>query len=546
MMQHELTENQGFGYLGNMQVKQDGVEQSFTADQISEYARCMDDPAYFARNYIKVINIDLGLIPFDLYPYQEKMFKHFQQNRFSLVLACRQSGKSISVAIYILWYAIFHPNRTVAILANKGATAREIFGRVTLALEHLPFFLQPGCKELNKGSVKFSNESRIIASATSGTSIRGMSINLLYLDEFAFVENSDTFYTSTYPVISSGKNSQVIITSTMNGVANLFYRLWEGAQQGVNEYKPFRVDWFDVPGRDQAWKTQTIANTSQLQFDQEFGNTALGGNSNLLISSAGLLSMQTRAPLRYKSITRDKDTRIYLEPEPNHRYFVLVDVAKGCGQDYSTATVIDVTAAGMFYQVCTYRNNLVSLLILPDIIVNIAKMYNNATLVIENNSCGQVVCNAVHYELEYENIFLESGIGKDGIGVNMTRKIKRIGCSNLKDLIESGKLAIYDSDTITELSTFESNSSGSYEASQGNHDDLVMNLVLFSWFISTPAAEMNDGDINLRQMLYRDQIRAMEEDVSFVGLFPESNLGRLSASENARADMIAQAKEWQF
>ena len=167
----------GLVYLGNPQVKRDGVQQNFTAKEIEEYKKCMADPAYFARKYCKVINLDKGLVPFDLYPYQEKMFSHFVQNRFNIVLACRQSGKSVSASIYILWYAVFQADKTIAILANKGSTAREMLSRITLALENLPFFLQPGCKALNKGSITFSNNSRIIAAATSGNSIRGMSIS---------------------------------------------------------------------------------------------------------------------------------------------------------------------------------------------------------------------------------------------------------------------------------------------------------------------------------------------------------------------------------
>jgi len=259
-------------YLGNINVKRDGVQQQWTEEQVVEYAKCMKDPAYFARTYVKIISLDKGLVNFDLYPYQENMFDHFNDNRFSIVLACRQSGKSISSVVYLLWYAIFHPEKTIAVLANKGATAREMLARVTLALENLPFFLQPGCRALNKGSIEFSNNSRIIAAATSGSSIRGMSVNLLFLDEFAFVERAAEFYTSTYPVISSGKDTKVIITSTANGIGNTYHKIWEGAVQKVNEYKAFTVNWWDVPGRDEEWKRQTISNTSQLQFDQEFGN----------------------------------------------------------------------------------------------------------------------------------------------------------------------------------------------------------------------------------------------------------------------------------
>ena len=259
-------------YLGNINVKRDGIQQQWTEEQVVEYAKCMKDPSYFARTYVKIISLDKGLVNFDLYPYQENMFDHFNDNRFSIVLACRQSGKSISSVVYLLWYAIFHPEKTIAVLANKGATAREMLARVTLALENLPFFLQPVCRALNKGSIEFSNNSRIIAAATSGSSIRGMSVNLLFLDEFAFVERAAEFYTSTYPVISSGKDTKVIITSTANGIGNTFHKIWEGAVQKVNEYKAFTVNWWDVPGRDEEWKRQTISNTSQMQFDQEFGN----------------------------------------------------------------------------------------------------------------------------------------------------------------------------------------------------------------------------------------------------------------------------------
>ncbi|MBR48429.1 MAG: terminase, partial [Flavobacteriaceae bacterium] len=210
------------------------------------------------------------------------MFKEFKKNRFSIVLACRQSGKSISVCAYLLWYALFNPEKTIAILANKGATAREMLARITLMLENIPFYLQPGTKALNKGSIEFSNNSRIIAAATSGSSIRGLSVNLLYLDEFAFVERASEFYTSTYPVVTAGSNTKVIITSTANGIGNTFHKLWEGAVQNVNVFKPFRVDWWDVPGRNDKWKEETILNTSQLQFDQEFGNTFFGTGDTLI------------------------------------------------------------------------------------------------------------------------------------------------------------------------------------------------------------------------------------------------------------------------
>jgi hypothetical protein len=525
------SDNQRDAYNGNPYVKPDGYQQSFTANEIVEYQKCMADPAYFARTYIKVINLDRGLVPFLLYPYQEEMFKHFNSNRFSIVLACRQSGKSISSIAYLLWYAIFHSEKTIAILANKGATAREMLSRISLAIENLPFFLQPGCKVFNKGTIAFSNNSKIVAAATSASSIRGMSINLLFLDEFAFVENSNEFYTSTYPVITSGTQTKVIITSTANGVGNLFYRLWEGAVQGANDFKGFRVDWWDVPGRDEEWKRQTVANTSELQFSQEFGNSFIG-SSNTLISSDALLGLKGREPTY-----RQRDVNYFFEPKESHHYALVADVSKGRGQDYSTFTIIDVSVMP-FEQVATFRDNLISPLLFPDIIVRTAKIYNNAMVIIENNDAGQVVCNAVYHEYEYENTFVESAVKSGGIGVTMTKKVKRIGCSNLKDIIESGKLMIYDVDTIHELSSFESRG-GSYQAAGSTHDDMVMNLVLFAWFVSSEAF----GDIStidLKQLLYSERIREMEEDVPLFGIF--------SADENAMspeyADIIKAQQEW--
>ena len=518
-------------YLGNQNVKRDGLSLDYTQEEVNEYIRCMDDPIYFAEKYVKIITLDKGLQQFKPYDYQREMFKHFEKNRFNIVLACRQSGKSISCVIYILWYAIFNAETTIAILANKGSTAREMLSRVTLALENLPFFLQPGCRALNKGSLEFSNHSRIIAAATSGSSIRGLSVNLLFLDEFAFVDNANTFYTSTYPVISSGKKSKVIITSTQNGTGTLFYRLLEGAMQGTNGFKPFRVDYWNVPGRDEEWKKQTIANTSEEQFRQEYGNEAIG-SSNSLISANSLLGLKSENPKK-----KYQEVNIYREPVENHHYLMMVDVSKGRGQDYSTFNVMDITN-GEFEQVSTYRDNLISPLIFPDIIIKTANMYNEAMVLIENNDAGQVVCNTVYYEYEYENTFVESSIKRGGIGVTMTKRVKRIGCSNLKDLIEFGKLKIHDGETIRELASFEVKGP-SYQASHGNHDDLVMNLVLFAWFVSSDAFG-NISDINLKDVLFNKKMQEIEDDIPPFGIIDDG----MGYSNVAYDNLIAAQREW--
>ena len=493
-------------YLGNPNVKRDGVQQAWTPELLKEYKRCMDDPIYFAKSYCKVISLDKGLVPFELYPYQEKMFDHFNDNRFSVVLACRQSGKSISACAYLLWYALFHTEKTIAVLANKGATAREMLGRITLMLENIPFFLQPGSKALNKGSLEFSNNSRIVAAATSGSSIRGMSVNLLYLDEFAFVERAAEFYTSTYPVISAGRDTKVIITSTANGIGNQFHKVWEGAVQNVNEFKSFRVDWWDVPGRDEDWKQQTINNTSQLQFDQEFGNTFFG-TGDTLINAETLMGFRAKPPIR---VLEGGLLKIYEETKKKHSYVMTVDVSKGRGQDYSTFTLIDISVTP-FAQVAVYRNNTISPLLFPNIIYKYAVSYNNAYVVVESNDQGSLVCNGLWHDLEYENVHVESAIKANALGIEITRKTKRLGCSAIKDILETGKLNIVDEQTIMEISTFEAKGQ-SFEASDGNHDDLMMNLVMFGYF-TTGSYFMDMTDINMKKMMFEQRMREIDEDV---------------------------------
>jgi hypothetical protein len=498
-------------YLGNPNVRGADIEHPWTKEELIEYEKCLKNPVYFAKKYCKIIHLDKGLVDFNLYLYQEKMFEHFEDNRFNIILACRQSGKSIAVVAYLLWYAIFKGEQVVGILANKEVIAREMLGRITLMLENLPFFLQPGCTSLNKKSISFSNNSRLIASATSSSSIRGMSLNLVYLDEFAFVDNAAEFYTSTYPVISGGKTSKVIITSTANGIGNMYHKLYEGAIQKTNEFVPYRVDWWDVPGRDEAWHQTTIENTSPLQFDQEFGNS-FHGTGNTLISAEILLALRARNPAEEQN-----SVKIYEHPKEDHNYIMTVDTSRGRGQDYSTFTIIDVSL-NPFEQVCIFRDNTMSPLLFPDLIYKYATYYNMCYVVIESNDAGQVVCNGLYYDLEYENVFVESMIKANAIGVTMTRKTKRIGCSNIKDIMEQKKLIIHDEDTIREMSTFIARGS-SYEADHNSHDDLMMNLVMFGWFSSTIFFK-ESTDVKLKHMLYKEKVKQLQDEVIPIGNMP--------------------------
>ena len=502
------------GYLGNTLVKRSGIETKYSDQEMQEYVRCSQDPCHFIENYTQIISLDEGMVPFKLRGYQDRLIEHYNSNRFNIVLASRQSGKSITSCAYLLWFLLFNPEVTVAVLANKGAIAREMIARMVTMLESVPFFLQPGVKILNKGSIEFANDSKVVAAATSSSSIRGLSINLLYLDEFAFVDDAETFYTATYPVVTSGKDSKVIITSTANGVGNMFYKIYESAVQKQSEYKHFLINWFDVPGRDEKWKKETIANTSETQFEQEYGNSFLG-TGNTLINSNCLLGM--------RSIDAEwgkEDFAMYKQPQPDHTYVCTVDVAKGRGMDYSTFTMFDITVQP-FEQVATYRNSMISPMLLPDIINKYATAYNEALVIIENNAEGSMVATQLHFDIEYGNVFVQGQTKTEDIGVTMNKKIKRIGCSTLKELLEENRLTLCDRNTITELMTFI-NKGMSFEAAKGYHDDLVMNCVLFSWFVTTEYFHHLTNH-QIKDLLYSEQQKLIENDLLPAGIFGSGN-----------------------
>ena len=502
------------GYLGNNLVKRAGIEHQYTEEELKEYLKCTKDPCYFIETYTQIISLDEGLVKFELRGYQENLIKHYDANRFNVVLASRQSGKSITSCAYLLWYLLFHPEVNVAILANKGAIAREMIARLVTMLESVPFFLQPGVKILNKGSIEFGNDSKIVAAATSSSSIRGMSINLLYLDEFAFVDGAEEFYTSTYPVVTSGKDSKVIITSTANGVGNMFHKIYESAVHGQSEYKDFTINWYDVPGRDEEWKKMTIANTSEAQFEQEYGNSFLGTGSTL-INSNTLLGM--------KAVDAEwgKDgINVYELPQPDHNYVCTVDVSSGRGLDYSSFTVIDVSVKP-FRQVLSYRDNMISSMLLPDIINKYVRPYNEALVIIENNAEGSMVATQLHFDIEYPNVFAQGLQKASDIGITMNRRIKRVGCSTLKELLEENRLSIVDRATITELMTFVIKGN-SYEADRGYNDDTVMNLVLFAWFVTTEQFQWLT-DKAVKDLLYSEQQKIIEDDLLPPGFFHQED-----------------------
>ena len=495
----------GDHYLGNPLIKKANVQMEFTPEQIQEFVKCSQDPVYFIENYIKIVNVDEGLVNFKMYPYQQDIVETSVNNRFVICKLPRQAGKTTSIMGLILWYIMFNENYNVAILAHKAMQSREILHRIQFAYEHLPMWLQIGVMEWNKGNIELENGSKVLASSTTGSAIRGGSFNLIYLDEFAFVPNNlqDEFFASVYPTISSGKTSKVLITSTPNGL-NLFYKLWNDAEEGNNDYQPIAVHWRDTPGRDEAWKVETIRNTSEQQFRVEYECEFLG-SSNTLIDPSKLQCLTYNSP-RKKVQYFGADLLVYDEPQENHKYIVTVDVAHGTGLDYSICQVIDITAVP-YRQVAAYRSNTIHTLVFTDVISGIAIYYNRALVLVETNDVGKQVVDSLHYDLEYEGILtvaksiaagqkLTGGFGgKSQLGVKTTTQVKRIGCSNLKTMIESDKLILCDFDTIEELFRFVL-IRNTFQAEDG-HDDLVMGLVLFSWLINQPYfKDLSDNDVH--------------------------------------------------
>jgi len=509
-------------YLGNPNLKKSNVPVEFTKENIEEYSKCMYDPKYFIENYIKIVNIDEGLVPFKMYGFQKKMVDTFHKSRFTICKLPRQSGKSTTIVSYLLHYVIFNENVNVAILANKSSTAREILGRLQLAYENLPKWMQQGVINWNKGSIELENGSRIVAAATSSSAIRGSSFNIIFLDEFAFVPTNiaEAFFSSVYPTISSGKTSKVMIVSTPYGF-NQFYKLWSDALKKRNDYVPIEVHWSEVPGRDEKWKEETIRNTSERQFASEFECEFLG-SVDTLINPTIIRNMTHDTPIR-----SDKGLDIYKKAEKNHQYVVCVDVARGVDNDFSSFVVIDVSSTP-YKIVAKYKNNEIKPILFPHIVYDVAKIYNKAYVLVETNDMGQQVAEALHYELEYENVVTTMMKGRAGqimgsgfagkrtqFGVRMTKQVKRIGCSNLKSIIESSKLIINDFDIINELSTFAQRGN-TFQAEEGSYDDLVMCLVMFSWMINQRYFK-ELINIDIRQKLYDEQQHNLEQDLTPFG-----------------------------
>ena len=524
-------------YHGNPNLKTANVPIEFTKEQIVEYQRCMNDPQHFVENYIKIVSIDHGLIPFKMYDFQKDLIGTFHKNRFTICKLPRQSGKSTTVLSYMLHYVVFNDNVNVAILANKAATSRDLLGRLQLAYENLPKWLQQGVMSWNKGSLELENGSKILAASTSASAVRGSTYNLIFLDEFAYVPSNiaEQFFSSVYPTITSGKTSKVMIVSTPHGM-NHFYKMWTDAENQRNSYIPLEVHWSEVPGRDEKWKAETIANTSESQFNTEFECEFLGSIDTLIAPS-------TLRRLTYKEpIQSNSGLDVHEAPQEGHTYMLTADVARGTKNDYSAFVVIDVSEFP-YRIVAKYRDNEIKPLLFPAKIHDVAMAYNQAYVLIEVNDIGEQVANTLQFDLEYDNLVMASMRGRAGqvmgagfsggraqLGVRTTKAVKKVGCSNLKQLVEDNKLIVEDLEVISELSTFVIKGS-SFQADEGCNDDLVACLFLFAWATDqTYFKELTNMD--MRQTMLKEQQEALEQDMApfgFVvnGLEPD-NVGEMT------------------
>ena len=518
-------------YLGNPKLKKANIQIDFSQEEIQEVVRCSKDIVYFCETYQKIISIDEGLMPFEPYDYQKEIMHSVNENRFVICKMPRQTGKTTTMVAVMLHYALFNPDFNIAILANKAATAREILGRLQLAYENLPWFLQQGIVEWNKGSIILENGSKIFASSTSASAIRGMSINLVYLDEFAFVPSTvqDEFFSSVYPTISSGRSSRVLITSTPNGM-NMFYKLWHDAEKGFNDYATVSVNWWDVPGRDEEWKEQTIRNTSEKQFAVEFECEFLG-SSDTLIDAHKLRHLVFENPIEH-----NENLKIFEKPIPEHIYTLTADTSRGVGNDYSAFVIFDVTQVP-YKVVATYKSNTIAPVLYPKAIYNAARAYNNAQVLVEINDIGQQVADILHNDLEYESIISAQWKGRAGqivgggfgggdsqLGIRTTPAMKRVGCAMLKTIVENDRMIINDFDILSELTTFVANKRGTnFEAEQGQNDDLAMCLVFFAW-LTNQSYFKELTDIDIRKNLYELNQQAIEDQLVPFGIIDDGNV----------------------
>jgi hypothetical protein len=495
--------------------KRANVLWEYTPDEIMEMKKCAEDVTYFSK-YCQVMT-DEGLNYIRLRDYQESVLREYQAHRFNVFLAPRQVGKSITSSIILVWYLLFNHDKNAMILANVGDTAEELMDKIKSIIKGLPFFLKPGMLVNNVMSMRFDNNCRILAKTTTKTSGIGFTIHFLYMDEFAHINPNfiDAFFRSTYPTVSSSKVSRIIVTSTPNGM-NKFYEIYQGALNGENTFNPIRVDWWQVPGRDEAWKRKEIGNLgSEELFNQEYGNQFLS-SSSLLLGSKELKKIKVNESeyswreidalhnedVNYENLLWHPKFNLDNTDSPGKKFVLSIDISGGVKGDFTVINIFKVTPLPKaiiekieefedesdffgLVQVGVFRDNeikLEELIKLVKILVKKVIGIDRSKLAIEMNFKGELLYDKLSSDDEfYDEVFVftkhtESARSlKPGIKYNEKNKMKY--CEILRSLIRADRILVNDKKwTIPELFTFGLNNSGTY-SSQSGHDDVAMTLV---------------------------------------------------------------------
>lgn len=499
-------------YLGNKNLPTERAKFEYTPEMVASLTKAKRNLLYFAENYFYIVNLDTGRQTISLHKCQKRALRNMRDNRFVVMLASRQCGKTTMMTIYALWNACFNKDQRVLIVANKEGTAIEIFQRIRLAYEELPNWLKPGVKEYGKTSMTLANGSRVGISTTTGTAARGQSVNCLILDELAFIEPHlvEPFWNSVYPIISSSKKSKIFIASTPNGTENLFFKLYSGASNSKNGWSAERIDWWEVPGRDEAWKDQTIQTMgSEEVFRQEFGNEFLEtGESVLDEEIMNRLEMTVRSPMH---VLEDGQYSIYENPKPHERiYSVGVDVGEGVGQASSVVQIFDITDLTQIRQAAIYRSNIINPYNFTAKLHELLQHWGSPLALIERNNCGAQVVDNLSNIFQYENIVTYNNVKKidhtrKGVIAHTNTKYK--GVMNMRYWVnELQSVILHDSQTLHELKNFVRYPNGTWKAREGDdmHDDTVMSMIWSLMILENTVAEMyftiNQRDDNGRPL----------------------------------------------
>jgi hypothetical protein len=472
-------------YMNNPNLPAVGAEFEYTPDQIKQLTKAKKNLLYFAENFFHIISLDDGKQKIKLHLPQKRALRKMRDNRFFILLASRQIGKTTMMTIYALWIACFSDDQRILVVANKEGTAIEIMQRIRMAYEELPNWLKPGVKEYGKTSVTLANGTKIGISTTTGTAARGQSVNCLILDELAFIEPHlvEEFWKSVYPIVSSSKKSKIFIASTANGTGNLFYKLYTGAESGETNWACDKILWNEIPGRDERWKEDTINSIGSIEaFNQEFNCEFLdSGESSLNEELFARLMQRTQEP---KFIFDEGKYLLWDEPSSDGIYIVSVDTSEGVGADYSVVHVFDYRDLTNIKQVATYCDNTISPYNFTEKVYEILQHWGNPLACIERNNCGAQVVDNLSRHHGYENIVCwgasAAGRAKSQLGIIAHTNTKHKGVTNMRYWInELESVEIRDANLVKELRDFIRYPNGTWAAKRGagNHDDRVMSMI---------------------------------------------------------------------